>query len=137
MFSTFDVSLSVKTVKYAIFTRVELLGNRIFIQIKGTKRTLIFDDWTHNYTHYVGMFLSYCKNSSDKMVPFLTLIAVSPMSQTPKYDNENDELCKDIKDSNDVEKISFNAETHINFFNYSFEMFGRPIFTTLCCLTWR
>lgn len=55
-FSKFDIALLSKAVVEVIFKRIEIFEKKITHHLKGTKGALMYDGWTHNYTHFVGLF---------------------------------------------------------------------------------
>ncbi len=88
---------------------VELVEHRIEEEMWGTRRALMCDGWSCNWTHFVGVYTLNCSETpvrvhgtaSMESVLVLTLIGLLPMSQTFSDCDE---------DSNGDEATTFNAK---------------------------
>ena len=84
----YPVNVSQRAIVRAIFNLVRMPEGRIGSEMKGTRCAVVFDGWSSSRAHYVAIFASYCvrklvrENSilCEKEVPYLSLIALSPMS---------------------------------------------------------
>lgn len=123
-FSKYDSVTTPKKVTETIMKLVELVEQRIAKEISGKKGALLFDGWTKHGTHYVCMILSYTKPVSERQggaivvrhVQQLALLAMSPMAKLYTEDKSDEKDCED-------ETVSFNAATHLQFFEDNFKYF--------------
>ncbi len=112
---------------------VELVEHRIEEEMRGTRGALMYDGWSCNSTHYVRLYASYCTETpvrvhgtaSMESVPVLTLIGLSPMSQTSDDCDE---------DSSGDEATTFNAEAHLKFFSDKLQFYGQDFKEWCACL---
>ena len=132
-FSKFNMVVISKTIIQVIFQLVKLVESRIKDEIHDTKGAILYDGWTCNSTHYIGLYASYCvpqphrySNANiTRAVHRLTLLSLSPMSQ---------ESSDETKEGRSEETTVFNAQAHIDFFREIF-LFYRQYFDTWCmCL---
>lgn len=115
-----------KTLAEVIFKLVNIVEELIYKEMKNTKGRLLCDSWCSNGTHFIGVFASYSIeislmvnfSSTQKSNVHRTLISVAQMARF--HDSHNDDSYED----GSHETTYFNAETHRNFFNYTFEIYG-------------
>ena len=92
-FSKHRVHLSHQTVVEVIFKLDELVEARIAEEITGKQGAVIFDGWTTNSAHFIGMILSYCETINKTIIQRSTLVAMSPMSHVQSsQDNLKDPI---------------------------------------------
>jgi len=131
-FSKFKEHIGHHTLQAVIFKLVELVESRIAKEIENTKGAVMYDGWTSNNTHFIGVFLSYCSkisvriNGKDefKHIPRITLIGVSPLAK--KEDEEDNSLSE--------EATAFNAEAHLKYFRDIFEFYDADFDDWALCL---
>eukprot|EP00171_Calliarthron_tuberculosum_P002661 IDg2661t1 len=120
-FSKFNVEISKATMVDVIFKLVEMVERYITEELSNTRGAIIYDGWTVNGMHYVGLFTSYIRAVPTRVsstfqeahTPTMTLLAVSPMSQITDGGEQN----------GDAETTKFNAEAHVKFFRDVFELY--------------
>ena len=113
-FSKYDISFSRKAVKSVIFKLYEIVEHKIKKEIASTKGAIMYDAWTKNQTHFIGVFATYMRekqitisNRREKILELaITLLSVSPIAS-----GNSDE---DIHSS---ESPSFTADDHVRHFN--------------------
>jgi len=131
-FSKFKVHINIRTLDAVIFQLVELVEELISKEIKNTRGALMYDGWTSNNTHFIGVFLSYCLQvpiridgkEKYKHIPQITLIGVSPLA---KIDEDDD-------DGLSQEATKFNAEAHLTYFREIFEYYNCDFDRWTVCL---
>jgi len=109
-----------------------LVEAKISKEIENTKGAILYDGWTSNNTHFVGVFLSSFRNipirvngrNDYKNVPQITLVGVSPLAKI-----EEDGL-----NSLSEEATKFNSETHLKYFRDIFEYYGSDFDEWAVCL---
>lgn len=60
-FSGSHVHIFESKFRNVIFKLVELVEQRIYEELISTKGSVLYDGWTFNESHFVGVILSYCK----------------------------------------------------------------------------
>eukprot|EP00171_Calliarthron_tuberculosum_P001829 IDg1829t1 len=58
-FSKFNVNIKRETIECVLYKIVEIVEKRITSVMRDTRGALIYDGWSCNGTHYVGVFASY------------------------------------------------------------------------------
>eukprot|EP00171_Calliarthron_tuberculosum_P023317 IDg23317t1 len=126
--SRHTVHISKETLEDVLFKLVELVEKRIAHEMNGTRGALLYDGWSSNGTHYIGVFASYCSqisatsNHCPTSIPVTrqTLISAAPMAQVLlQAENDDDEY------SSSDEATKFNSETHLKFFGDILEFYGQ------------
>jgi len=131
-FSRFKVHIHRDTIQAVIFHLVEMVEAKISKEIENTKGLILYDGWTSNNTHFVGVFLSYCRKipirvngrNEYKNVPQITLVGVSPLAK----------IEEDGFNSLSEEATKFNSETHLKYFRDIFEYYGSDFDEWTVCL---
>ncbi len=121
-FSKFDVLLSYKSVRQTILNLVRIVEKRISEDLENSKGSIMYDGWTHDNTHYLGVFAVYMKkirvfrNNEESFVEQLAipLLSASPIGQyVEEYDTES---------LPSKETTEFNSTAHVcqleSVFNY-------------------
>ncbi len=96
-FSKHNIIFGVRTFKETMFKLVEIVEAKIKDEMTLAKGAVMYDEWTHNSTHYIGVFAVYTRTlavfkngviSSESELA-MPLLAVSPMaSREGKNDND-------------------------------------------------
>lgn len=129
-FSKFDVVFSERKVMSVVFKLTELVEMRIARIMENTQGAIIHDGWTHNGTHFFGVFASFMRevpvvrhgietNVSELCLPLLT---VSPL---PKESAE--------EGTSDDEAESFDANAHVRHLITTFSYFNQDVYKWALC----
>ena len=94
---------------------IKLVEAQIGEEMHGMKGALLYDGWTLNRTHYIGVIATYYvsiiyrenNQAIERSQVKFTLLGVSPMSKLS-------EDTEDPESDDDEETASFNAEAHLN-----------------------
>jgi hypothetical protein len=139
-FSKHDVKIGTKTLRETIFKLVELVELRIKEELKSAPGgQIMYDGWTRNATHFLGVFASYMRTVSHvkkgitmkEEVPTITLLSCSPMAQVP---NTNEDSDSDTDSDDDEEATKFNAETQAQFVEDSIDWYDLVLAWIYCLL---
>lgn len=132
-FSKYGSVFCHRTFKEVLFKLVEIVECKIKDEMMKQKGAVMYDGWTNNSTHYVGIFGVYMRNvavhkngvmHTEKELA-CPLLAASPMANPSETGDDN---C-DVED----ETTSFSARVHIRFFEDVFHLFGVNVHEWVLC----
>ena len=112
---------------------VKIVEESIKEEMKSTKGYLIYDGWTWNGIHYLGVFLNYCTRATRIVRAVLVNydIVQSTLTSVSPIDNIDDS--KECESVGRAEANTFNAESHIKQLENVFSIFNlNPSDWTLC-----
>eukprot|EP00171_Calliarthron_tuberculosum_P005080 IDg5080t1 len=129
-FSKFEVVFSKQKVKSVVFKLTELVEIRIARIMENAQGGIVHDGWTHNGTHFFGVFASFVRhvpvvrNGNETYVKelCLPLLTVSPL---PKAASE--------EGTSDDEAESFDAEAHVRHLITTFKYFKLDVYKWVLC----
>ncbi len=117
-----------KYVKEVLFKLVEIVEVRIVAAISGNVGDIMFDGWSRQGTHYVGLFVIfmrkvdflYRRHQAVKEELCMPLLSVCPMA-TAVFDT--DESLNEEQTVNFTEAVDFSAKAHVEHFKSVFLSF--------------
>ena len=116
-FCRYDERFGRSYFKEVMFNLVELVEERISIEMKRTKGAILHDGWSCSGTHYIGLFASYVTQKAlDQNEVVTPLLSVSSMAKICK--------CADDDCKCTLETTNFDAETHTSHIRAIFSLFG-------------
>jgi len=129
-FCKFDAHFRVLYFKEVIFKLTELVEKRITTLMSRTRGAILHDGWTHNGTHYFGVYASFMKEVRVVRNGFMVteeeictpLISVSPISKA-----------SDLEDEENYEATEFDAVTHVRQLEDIFHIYGINFHEWMLC----
>ena len=130
----YAVKFSRSTVRGVLLKLVEIVEEKIRLELKNTRGAIMYDGWTYNGTHYLGIIAIYNKKVQilrdhawiENEAVVMPLISVSPIAHVA-IENENTETLTD-------ETTEFNSVAHIRQFETVFDLFHQDVHRWAVCL---
>ncbi len=110
-----------------MFTIVEIVESKIEADMEQTKGAVIYDGWTNNSTHFMGIFAVYMRKISifrNSMVQYEKELACPLLSARPM-------AAVDADEGDDT--VTFSAKVHGHFFEDIFSFYGVNVHEWVVC----
>eukprot|EP00171_Calliarthron_tuberculosum_P005814 IDg5814t1 len=129
-FCKHDSVFCLKTIKATKLKLVEIVEEKIRDEMKKTKGAIMYDGWTDNGVHYVGIYVVYNRSFEvygDGVLETETELAITLLSVSPMA------AACDTETSSTIEAAKFCAVTHVRHFEDVFIFFHVNVHEWVIC----
>ena len=141
-FHRFNESISRKLLKEVIFKLVEIVDEKLRVELKLCgKGSILHDGWTCAGVHYIGLFACYNTGAvkTEKPKPLnedvqLSLLSVSPMARTELTEEDEIDTKTDLA-VYDETAVNFSSQTHAEHIRNVFRYYGLNVEDWAVCQT--